>query len=163
MTDAFREPTPGEIQAALIQFMGQNLGEIKKLDSHIVEGNSTLQGMTLRPEAVLRSIPVPPPPPPVHVPQPLPVPVQEIQPVQQQNVINQENTAEAIDPNQLMFDFINDLRETPSLKDVIFNIEKKVNSFSDINTILHKLDKKLDRLIEITETKSFKKKIVQSH
>lgn len=162
MSDAFREPSSGEIQAALIQFMGQNLGEIKKLDSHIVEGNSTLRGMTLQPEAVLRSIPAspqpqvqaPPPQPLIHIAPPVP---------EQQVMVEQVNSEAETDPNQLIFDFIDDLKNTPSLKDTILNIEKKIALISEVNLNLYKLDKKIDHLIELVESKTLKKKTVQNH
>jgi len=164
MSPTFREPSPGEIQAALIQFMGQNLGEIKKLDSHIIDKNSTLQGLTLQPEAVLRSIPVshvPPPPPPPPPPQQihLPTPVIANEPVQ----TAAQQSVETADPNQLVFDFISDLKDAPSLKDSILLIEKKVCALSDLSSILYRIEKKLDQVIDLTNVKSIKKKADQDH
>lgn len=57
MSDAFREPTPEEIRLATLQFMGQNLGDLKQLDSHIVNKNSTLQGLNLKAEEIIRNLP----------------------------------------------------------------------------------------------------------
>lgn len=57
MSDAFREPTPEEIRLATLQFMGQNLGDLKQLDNHIVSKNQTLQGLNLNAEGILRGLP----------------------------------------------------------------------------------------------------------
>jgi hypothetical protein len=158
MSDAFRELSPGELQATLIQFMGQNLGEIKKLDSDIVERNNTLQGLTLQPEAVLRSLPVQPVPPqqpaqhPVQVAQPPVLPT--IQPIPQQ--IQNEP---ADNPDQLLFDFVNDIKNDPSLKDTIKLIEKRVATISDISSSLYNLNKKIDQVIDYINETQFKKKI----
>jgi hypothetical protein len=98
MEDAFRDPTPAEIQRAVLQFMGENIGELKTLDSHIVNRTNTLNGITLRPEEVLKSI----------------QPLQSIpQQIQQQPVIPQMQQPVAItapppqqpDNGQLEFDF----------------------------------------------------------
>jgi len=55
--DAFRETTPEEAKMAVLQFLGQNLGEIKDLDSRIINKTNTLQGNTLNVNQVLNSIP----------------------------------------------------------------------------------------------------------
>jgi hypothetical protein len=80
----FREPTLAEIQRAVLQFMGENLGELKSLDSHIINKTNTLNGMTLQPESVLKSIPAPPQP---HIPQQQ----QHVMPVQQDNCSQSES------------------------------------------------------------------------
>lgn len=56
--DAFRETTPEEAKMAVLQFLGQNLGEIKDLDSRIINKTNTLQGNTLNVNQVLNSIPL---------------------------------------------------------------------------------------------------------
>ena len=53
--NAFRDPTPEEAKMIALQFMGQNLGEIKELDKNIVSKNATLKGNTLNVQAVLNS------------------------------------------------------------------------------------------------------------
>jgi len=58
MSEAFREPTPEEIRLATLQFMGQNLGDLKALDKHIVSKNPTLQGLSLNAEGILKTIPL---------------------------------------------------------------------------------------------------------
>ena len=58
MSDTFREPTPEEIKLLTLQFMGQNLGDLKALDGHIVSKNPTLQGLSLNPEGILKTIPM---------------------------------------------------------------------------------------------------------
>ncbi len=98
MSDTFREPTPAEIQRAVLQFMGENIGELKTLDSHIINRTNTLNGMMLQPEAVMRSIPQLPPQPPQPQPVAAPVAVPDVlppQPVQ----------APVVDNGQLEFDF----------------------------------------------------------
>lgn len=57
MESAFREPTPEEAKMLALQFMGQNLGEIKELDRNIISRTNTLQGNTLNVNNVLNSIP----------------------------------------------------------------------------------------------------------
>lgn len=56
--DAFRETTPEEARLIALQFMGQNIGDIKELDKNIISKNPTLQGNTLNVQNVLNSIPV---------------------------------------------------------------------------------------------------------
>lgn len=158
MSETFREPTPVELQATLIQFMGQNLGEIKKLDSNILDRNNTLQGLTLQPEAVLRTLPTVAPPP---QPPPQPVvrePIQNVPITDQIAVVTVQPEPNPHDPNQLVFDFITDLKQTPSLKDTIISIEKKVSVIPDLYSNLYKVDKKLDEIIELLQQADLKKK-----
>lgn len=69
--DAFRELTPEEIKLATLQFLGQHLtGELRELDKNIVSKNQTLQGYSIDPVRVIKTIPtnqqatsLPPPPP----------------------------------------------------------------------------------------------------
>ena len=108
MDDAFREPTPAEIQRAVLQFMGENIGELKTLDSHIINKTNTLNGMMLQPEAVLRSIPQPiqqqaPQRPPQQAPQEVASPV--VIPQVQSPQAPQPTQPPVTDPNQLEFDF----------------------------------------------------------
>jgi hypothetical protein len=108
MDDAFREPTPAEIQRAVLQFIGENIGELKTLDSHIINKTNTLNGMMLQPEAVLRSIPQPTQ---QQAPQrPLQQAPQEVSQQAPPVVITQVQDPQPIqlpvtDPNQLEFDF----------------------------------------------------------
>lgn len=157
MSETFRDLTPGELQATLIQFMGQNLGEIKKLDADIIDKNNTLQGFTLQPEAILRSLPVPNQPPP----QPIqPQPVQVVAPpvVQASGHTQEQAAPNEVDPDQLVFDFINDLKSQPSLKDTIITTGKHANTIPDLNASLYNLNKKIDQIIEMLNEGSFKKK-----
>jgi len=104
MSDTFRDLSSDELKSVMLNFMGQNMGELKKLDNYIVSKNQTLQGVTLDPHKVLNSIAPPaaaPQPPAFNLtPQPVPIP----------------NTPVAVaaapvaaptqsDPNQLEFDF----------------------------------------------------------
>ena len=165
MSDTFREPTPGEIQNALLQFMGQNLGEIKKLDGSIVAKNPTLQGMTLNPRKVLQTVPSSP-----TQPSPIQQPVAAV-PVAQTEVTDTQLTATPPathsvvpatdvppdDPNQMLFDFINDLQKTPSVIAVIQSIDKKTNDIWSLSRSVSQLEGKVDKLIE--DLKVFKKKV----
>lgn len=99
MEETFKDVTPAEIQRAVLQFMGENIGELKTLDSHIVNRTNTLNGITLRPEEVLRSIPQP-----IQQPQFIPQPQQTQQPQQQIQNIPQA-VPQKVDDGQLEFDF----------------------------------------------------------
>lgn len=69
----FKEPTPAEIQQAVLQFMGQNIGELKELDANLISRTNSLNGMTLQPKQILESVPrydVPAPQQP-HIQQPI--------------------------------------------------------------------------------------------
>jgi hypothetical protein len=61
--------TPEALKMLTLQFMGQQLGELKELDKRIVNKTNTLQGVKLDVKNVLGSIPgtpgQPPPQPPV--------------------------------------------------------------------------------------------------
>jgi hypothetical protein len=98
MEETFKDITPAEIQRAVLQFMGENIGELKTLDSHIVNKTNTLNGITLRPEEVLRSIPQPQQ---QHIPQPQQVVIQPQQVVMQP----QQTAIQKVDDGQLEFDF----------------------------------------------------------
>jgi hypothetical protein len=49
--------TPDQLKMLTLQFMGQNIGEIKELDRNVLTKTNSLNGMTLNPDAVLNSIP----------------------------------------------------------------------------------------------------------
>jgi len=57
--DTFKEPTPEEAKLLALQFMGQNLGEIKELDKNIIGKTNTLKGNMLDINNILNSIPSP--------------------------------------------------------------------------------------------------------
>lgn len=148
MSETFRSLDPNEIQNTLLQFMGENMGELKKLDSSLIAKNQTLQGMTLDPRAVLRSVPPPGPG------QRQPPPIEHVPIVQQaaQSIIQQphptvvtttvQNEIEE-DPNQLMFEFVTDLKKDTSILETIKEINKKVNtierSLAELNRNIEKL------------------------
>jgi len=104
----FREPTPAEIQRAVLQFMGENLGELKQLDSHIINRTNTLNGLNLQAESILRSIPAPPVPEVVEqVPLPIPPVVSPVPVPPHPQIILQQQTHEEKqqDNSQLEFNF----------------------------------------------------------
>jgi hypothetical protein len=134
MEDTFREPTPAEIQRAVLQFMGENIGELKTLDSHIINRTNTLNGITLRPEDVLKSIP-----PPQNIPQQQQNTPQ--QPQQQQNTPQIQQPIDVPpaplqqqDSGQLEFDF------NPSHYEEIMKIlNTHTRELKEINTSLREL------------------------
>jgi hypothetical protein len=143
----FRALESHEIKNALIQFMGENIGELKQLDSSLLTKSNTLQGLTLQPEAILKSIPTPQAP--TRPPQPQPLPQIDITPVQaqQQVVLQPEQTAPADDPNQLLFNFVNDLNKTPSIVETIQTISKNVDyKLSDLVFMMKRIEEKIDAL-----------------
>jgi len=114
--------SPEELKYLTLQFMGQNMGELKELDKNLITKTNTLNGMVLDPHAVLNSIALPVPPqqiqhPPIlQHPQPTlitassaPVPV----------ITQEENK------NQLEFDFNNN-PYTIQVFERIESIEKKI-------------------------------------
>lgn len=142
MSEAFRETTPQEAQMAVLQFMGQHLtGDLKELERNLVSRNTTLAGMTLNPENVIRSIPAPvvhqsvpqyvqpaPPPQPVHIPLVAPEPVQQVQPQEAPKLVQEPTVT---DENQLEFNF-NTSPYTVRVFEKIESIEKKVQVILDV-------------------------------
>ena len=157
MSDTFRELTPAELQHTVLQFLGQNMGELKNLDQHLISKNNTLQGMTLRPGEIMRSVPIPqqhqPQPQPQYQPQPQPtVSLPQLTPVlapQPPAVIDPN------DPVQMEFSF-----DQSSYAKNIFN------SLKEIECILNQQNKKIQSLEEkieqLTELVSNKKKLEES-
>jgi len=78
MSDTFRDISSDELKSVMLNFMGQNMGDLKQLDNYIVSKNQTLQGVTLDPHKVLNSIAPPaaaPQSPAFNLtPQPVPIP-----------------------------------------------------------------------------------------
>jgi len=157
MSETFRELNPGELQSTLLQFMGQNMGEIKKLDSSLVDKNNTLRGMTLDPDAVMKSIPKP-----VMSQQ-----LQTVQPAQITHIPAQTTTSqeavqqlqEDTDDNQLVFNFIKDIRSQPSVIDTIDTIYKRVLSISDNICLFNKRLKAIEDMFEqFDQNNNIKKK-----
>lgn len=134
--DLFREPTPAEAQLAVLQFMGQHLtGELKELERNLISRNNTLNGMTLQPEAVMRSVAqVTGPaaieqiaPPQAVQQQPVPQPIQ--QPVVQQPAATPMPQA-VVDPNQLELNF-NTSPYTERVFDKLESLERKLAVLAD--------------------------------
>jgi len=99
--DTFRDLSPAEVQAAVLQFIGQNLGELKSLDKHLIEKNNTLRGMTINPREVLQTLPaVQSTTPPQLPPQQVPLQIQPQSPLE-----NVSTHQDLNDPNQLEFNF----------------------------------------------------------
>lgn len=141
MSDTFRDISPDELKSVMLNFMGQNMGDLKQLDNYIVSKNQTLQGVTLDPHKVLNSIAPPnaPPPPPAFNLAP------QLAPVPHAPVAAAAPVAATIqsDPNQLEFDFNN----SPYSR-LIFDR-------------LDAIDRRLEKIIETISSKSTLKKTDQ--
>jgi hypothetical protein len=159
MSETFRNLDPRELQHTLLQFMGENMGELKQLESNLIAKNQTLQGMTLQPEAVLRSIPQPQPQPVI---QPQPVVVQQPVIVQQPAAVTEvcqpiQQIEEVDDTSQMVFEFVEELKKTPSITEKILFTANKVDV---IESLLIKIDHKLGMLLEKSDTLKKKKREV---
>ncbi|CAB5226392.1 hypothetical protein UFOVP760_168 [uncultured Caudovirales phage] len=135
--------SPDELKYLTLQFMGQNMGELKELDKNLITKTNTLNGMVLDPHAVLNSIA--PPVPPQQI-QHTPV-VQHSSVVQHPQltpIVAQSLSVPAItqekDQNQLEFDFNNN-PYTVQVFERIESIEKKIETIlklqADIMSILN--------------------------
>jgi hypothetical protein len=114
-----------ELKMITLQFLGQNIGEIKELDKNLISRTNTLQGLTLDPHAVLNSIAPPAPvptPSPVLQPQQAPVQLQHTAPQQVQQV-----ASTPADPNQLELDFSKSIT-AEKIFDKLDSLERKLNS-----------------------------------
>jgi hypothetical protein len=154
MSDAIRDVTGDEARLLAIQFLGQNLGEMKELDKHIVSSLKPI-APAINPTAMVSSIPV------SHAPvqqQPSQQPVQQFvlppvapiptpQPVIEQPVLAVTTSIEqqVVDPNQLELNF-NASPYTERVFDKIEAIERKLSNIAetqqDILTILAEFKKK---------------------
>ena len=141
--------TPDQIKMLTLQFMGQHLtGDLKELDKNLVAKNNTLQGMSLDPAAVLKTIaPIAPQQVPVseiqyNVPQPVPAvsptAPQYIAPVVQQAVTPTPETNQ----DQLEFSF-NTSPYTVSIFEKLSIIEKKLSTLLSIEERLSNLEESL--------------------
>jgi hypothetical protein len=137
MSDTFRDISSDELKSVMLNFMGQNMGDLKQLDNYIVSKNQTLQGVTLDPHKVLNSIapPTPPPQAPAFNLSPQPVPVSNT-PVATAAV--PVATPTQSDPNQLEFDF-----DSSPYSKLIFDrldnidrrLEKIIESINNLRTL----------------------------
>jgi hypothetical protein len=83
--DAFREPTPEEAKLLALQFMGQNIGDIKEINKNVVGRSNNLNGNIINVEKVLSTLPSSGRPRPQYAPQQVQqVPVQP--PIQQETI-----------------------------------------------------------------------------
>jgi hypothetical protein len=104
--DTFRELSPEELKLTTLQFIGQTIsGDLKELDSNIISRNRTLQGKTIDPVGILKTVPAPQGSSMattvnagINIAQPGP----QLQPIH--NIAPQPQIVHT-DPNQLEFDF----------------------------------------------------------
>jgi hypothetical protein len=156
MSETFREPTPEEVKNAVLQFMGQNIGELKQLDTHIIAKNATLQGLALQPQSILNTVeqalgPSAPPPQPVQTITSLPVQQLTVTIPAPQEALNVAPTL-ATDPNQLELNF----NTSPYTESVFESLKKLENKMGTVLSILDKLnviEQKLDTLLQSEDTK----------
>jgi hypothetical protein len=132
-----------------LQFLGQNLGEMKELDKNIVSSLKPIAG-TINPQAMLNSI-APAAPQQVHIappPQPSPY-VQQPQliPVQPSIVHTEAAQTEEKDPNQLELNF-NTNPYTERVFEKLELLERRLSSINDtqqeIISQLNDIKKKLE-------------------
>lgn len=128
--DAFREPSSHEIQHTVLQFMGQNMGDFKQLDNSLISKNNTLQGMTLQPSRVIKSVPVSAPQQvkPTFQPTAQPVPIAPTLETKNPN-----------DPTQLEFNFEN----TQYGKSILESLKEIVSLLEQQNKTLNSIKKSL--------------------
>lgn len=163
--DTFREPTPEEAQLAVLQFMGQHVtGDLKMLESNLVSKNQTLNGMTIRPENVLKSVAqaIPTSNQPVPVVQepiaPIQQPILEPQPVLpllEQVVLQPQAEVKAepvLDKDQLEFNF-NSSPYTIEVFDALKRIEDRLLVITDLQGDIKRLEEKIDSLLDHTKKK----------
>jgi len=164
--DTFREPTPEEAQFAVLQFMGQHLtGDLKMLESNLVSRNQTLNGMTIRPENVLKSVAQALPnnvtPAPTvqethvqHVLQPIPVP-QPALPLLEPVIVQQQAPVQvepALDKDQLEFNF-NSSPYTVEVFDALKRIEDRLLVIADLQSDIKRFEEKIDSFLNHTKKK----------
>lgn len=137
--ETFRDLSPQEIQHTLLMFMGQNMGDLKELDRSIHSKNVTLQGLTLQPENILRTIPnqpvAAPKPTPAHVESthtPSPSQIVEPQQLPAEPITNNITTVTTQPPpqdhpDQLLFDFVHDIQKDKSIVCDITQTSKTVS------------------------------------
>lgn len=150
MSELFRDLSPEEIKLATIQFMGQHLtGDLKVLDSHLVNKNRTCQGMTINPVEVVNNI--------GHAtgtenevtrnvnhftgPGPVANVVNAGVNLQHQSIPNVQPmsvtvTGQLNDPNQLEFDFNN----SPYSKQIFDSLERIESKLNKIINLVEKTD-----------------------
>ena len=116
--------SPDELKYLTLQFMGQNIGELKELDKNLITKTNTLNGMVLDPHAVLNSIAPSVPSqqiqhvPAIQHPQPAPIVVPSLP---------TPAVAQERDTNQLEFDFNNN-PYTIQVFECIESIERKLET-----------------------------------
>jgi hypothetical protein len=131
--------SPDDLKYLTLQFMGQNMGELKELDKNLITKTNTLNGMVLDPHAVLNSIA------PARQTQQQPY-IQQPPVVQQPELtINTPPPQEVVpenDVNQLEFNFNNN-PYTVQVFDRIESIERKIETILKLQTeILSSLQNK---------------------
>lgn len=143
--DVIREVTGEEAKLLAIQFLGQNIGEMKELDKQIV---SSLKPLTssIDPNRMVHSIPQTQ----AQQPQPQPEPVQHIQPIVHTEVVTQpvgpvvipslaslhgstapvttHQPTPTVDPNQLELNF-NSSPYSEQIFNKLDSLERKINNF----------------------------------
>lgn len=141
--DIFKELSPEEVKLTTLQFIGQNLaGPLKELDNFIVTKNSTLQGKTIDPVRVLKTIPTEQTSPPlatvvnagINVSRPINTVPQAGDDIEYKKVSQQNNILSQHDSQQLEFDFdkrakYSDILDALNdIKSRLFRIEQRFDS-----------------------------------
>ena len=155
MTDALKPITGEQAKMIALQFLGQNLGEMKELDKNIVSSLKPIAG-SINPHAMLNTItgspqpdhvPVAPPPAPVQQAHEVHQPV-AVQPVVQPQVVVEQSP---VDPNQLEFSFDNSVTAV-KIFDKIELLERKLasiqNDQQEIISLLTDIKKKSEAVVD---------------
>lgn len=147
MNDVIREVGGQEARHLVAQFLGQNIGELKKLDSDIIVKSSTLTGNTINLHQIGSDIPVVVPPRPQEFIQPqAPPSIVNTAPIQSVVVDTRAvSTPTSVTPtNQFEFNF------SLSEKDIYNKLDNIEKQNRKILSLLEALDYKLSNSKELS-------------
>ena len=132
--DPIVDVTGDEARMAMIQFLGQNMSELRQLDSFIINKTNTLQGFSLNAQAIIDKIPGGPSPG---------ISLTPAQPSTQQPVVDivsiQCQQVSDLPKDQLEFDFKYDV-----IKDIADQLERLNTRVGKIETILIAIEKRIN-------------------
>lgn len=140
MHDVVNEVSGDQARMAIAQFMGMHMGELKEMDKSIISRNATLQGITLKPEDIIRSVPGVSQAPNVNVqsqilqPPPLNIQIQSTPAAAVPVVISEPALIQKVsDDPQLEFNFNYDIA-----KDIVDRLERVENLLKKLYALAEK-------------------------
>lgn len=146
--DPIVDVTGDEAKMAMIQFLGQNMSELRQLDSFIINKTNTLQGFSLNAQEIVDKIPGGKPP--GISSESIPVPA--VQQVVTQPVFHVASAQCQVLPeqpkDQLEFDFKYDVA-----RDIAEQLEKVNMRLSKIEAILIAIDKRVNDIKPVSSQK----------